>query len=404
MWSAECAIVLGQARWRLPEWGLRISHFPFPILHCPQQVMVRILGIETSCDETAIGIVEDGSSILANVVASSQQFHEAYGGVIPDIAARIHVEVIWQVLEHALTQAASRLEEIDAVAITQGPGLPGALLIGLAFAKGLALAIDRPLIAANHLAAHLYAGEMVAADLEPPYVGLVVSGGHTLLCVAHQDQRFEMLGQTKDDAVGEAFDKVAKLLGLGYPGGPVIDRLSQQGNRAAAAFPRLTAKEGFDFSFSGLKTAVYQYVQKQLGGAGGGGRGTRVGSSAQSSSLASRIPELSPTVGFDDRQIADIAASFQEAAVDILVTKTLRACHRTGLKHVVVGGGVAANSRLRERLCEEGESRKLRVVVPPLQLCADNGAMVAGLAYELLRRGQTSPLTLNADSHLALAG
>jgi len=335
--------------------------------------MVRILGIETSCDETAVAVVDDGKRIASNIVASSQEWHQPYGGVIPDIAARVHVEVIWQVTEEALRQATCRLTDVDAIAVTQGPGLPGALLIGVSFAKGLALSVDRPLIGVDHLAAHLYAAEMATPDLTPPYVGLVVSGGHTLLCVVHPDQRFEVLGETKDDAVGEAFDKVAKLLGLGYPGGPLIDRLSDEGNPAAVAFPRQTAKESFDFSFSGLKTAVYQHVD-----------------------------------GFEDasaqdRQvIADVAASFQEAAVDILVTKTLRACQRTGLKQVVIGGGVAANRRLRAKLTEAAGSRGLRVVAPPVALCVDNGAMVAGLAFELLRRGQVASLAMNADPRLHL--
>ena len=333
--------------------------------------MVRILGIETSCDETAIGIVEDGRTVRASVLASSQQFHAPYGGVVPEIAARVHVEVIWQVLEQALTQAGCQLADVDAVAVTQGPGLPGALVIGVSFAKGLALSLDRPLIGVDHLAAHLYAGMMIDEQLEPPFIGLVVSGGHTLLCVAHPEQRFELLGETKDDAAGEAFDKVATLLGLGYPGGPVIDRLSEEGHPEAMAFPRSRAKDGYDFSFSGLKTAVYQYVHKQTG-------------------------ELSR------QQIADIAASFQEAVVEILIAKTLRACQRTGLKQIVVGGGVAANRRLRQRLTEAGQTRGLRVVCPPIALCVDNGAMVAGLACELLRKGQVAALSLSPDPNLHL--
>ncbi len=366
--------------------------------------MVRILGIETSCDETAMGIVEDGQRILASVIASSQDFHRPYGGVVPEIASRIHVEVIWQVLEEALEQSACQLGDLDAIAVTQGPGLPGALLIGLSFAKGLALALDRPLVGVDHLAAHLYAGQMHEPTLEPPYVGLVVSGGHTLLCVAHPDQRFELLGETKDDAVGEAFDKVAKLLGLGYPGGPVIDRLSEEGNVAAVAFPRSTAKDGFDFSFSGLKTAVYHYVRKQTQEVAGGspavagvGPGGRAG-------LQARGHGLEPSASsFERQQIADIAASFQEAAVEILMAKTLRACQRTGITRLVVGGGVAANRRLRERLTQEGQARGLQVVFPPPQLCVDNGAMVAGLACVLLRSGKVSPLSLNANPNLHLA-
>jgi N6-L-threonylcarbamoyladenine synthase len=340
---------------------------------------MRVLGIETSCDETAIGIVDDGLSIRANVVASSQEFHRPYGGVIPEIAARVHVEVIWQVLEQALAAAECRLDEIDAIAVTQGPGLPGALLVGVAFAKGLALAMERPLVGVDHLAAHLHAGRMAEPTLTFPYVGLVVSGGHSLLCVAHAEQRFELLGETRDDAVGEAFDKVARLLGLGYPGGPVIDRISDEGNRAAVALPRQHGRE-FDFSFSGLKTAVYYYLQKEL----------KIG------------PEPDAAASLERARVADVAASFQEAAVDILVNKTLKACQRTGIASVVIGGGVAANRRLRARLTEDGAARKLRVVCPPLALCVDNGAMVAGLADELLRAGRRDPLTMTIDTHLHL--
>ena len=282
-------------------------------------------------------------------------------------------------------------EEIDAIAVTQGPGLPGALLIGLAFAKGLALALDRPLIPVDHLAAHLYAGEMAEPTLQPPYVGLIVSGGHTLLCVVHPECRYEVLGETKDDAVGEAFDKVAKLLGLGYPGGPVIDRLSDTGNPKQVAFPRSHGKQPLDFSFSGLKTAVYQYVQKATQDSRHKTQGEDAGSS-----LGSRVS------GLESQQIADIAASFQEAAVDVLISKTLKACQRTGVTQIVVGGGVASNRRLRARCAEEAAAKKLRVVFPPPELCVDNGAMVAGIGYPLLQRGRVASLALNSDPNLCL--
>ncbi|MBI4343553.1 MAG: tRNA (adenosine(37)-N6)-threonylcarbamoyltransferase complex transferase subunit TsaD [Candidatus Omnitrophica bacterium] len=353
---------------------------------------VRIVGIETSCDETAIGIVENGRQVLANAVASSLPRHAPYGGVIPEIAARAHVETIWQVLEQALQEAQLPLQALDAVAVTQGPGLPGALVIGLAFAKGLALSLDRPLIPVDHLAAHLYAGEMTAPQLQPPYIGLVVSGGHTLLCVAHDEGRFELLGETKDDAVGEAFDKVAKLLGLGYPGGPAIDRLSEQGQAARVPLPRPGGRAPLDFSFSGLKTAVYREVQKRLSAAAEGSR-----LKAQGDSLEPRALSLEPQV------TADVAASFQEAAVEILVSKTLKACQRTGVSQVVLGGGVAANRRLRERMAEVGAQKKLQVTVPPPPLCVDNGAMVAGLGFPLLQRGRTAPLSIGSEPNRCLA-
>jgi len=349
--------------------------------------VIRLLGIETSCDETAIGIVEDGERIVANVVASSLELHRPYGGVIPEIASRAHVETLWEVLTQALAEAQLAPAQIDAIAVTQGPGLPGALLIGLAFAKGLALALERPLIPVDHLAAHLYAGQMTEPTLDVPYIGLVVSGGHTLLCVAHADCRYELLGETKDDAVGEAFDKVARLLGLGYPGGPVIDQLSEEG-RTTIQFPRSTAKQAFDFSFSGLKTAVYQYVEKI----------------AEGSRLKAEGDRLEPRASSLERsQIADIAASFQEAAVDILVTKTLRACQRTGVTQVVVGGGVASNRRLRVRFADEAAAKKLRVVFPPPKLCVDNGAMVAGIGFPLLQRGRVASLDVPSDPNLCLA-
>ena len=355
---------------------------------------IRILGVETSCDETAIGIVESGRAVLSNAVASSLKLHEPYGGVIPDIAARLHVETVWTVLAQALDDARCSPGDIDAVAVTQGPGLPGALLIGLAFAKGLALALDRPLIPVDHLAAHLYAGEMTDETLAPPYVGLVVSGGHTLLCVAHADCRFDVLGETRDDAVGEAFDKVAKLLGLGYPGGPAIDRLSDEGHAIKDAFPRTHTKGAFDFSFSGLKTAVFQYVQKAAQGSGLGAKSGGPESGAKS-------PER-PLASLERQQIADIAASFQEAAVDMLVTKTLRACQRTGITQIAIGGGVASNRRLRVRFAEEAAAKKLRAVFPPPSLCVDNGAMVAGIGYPLLRQGRVAPLSVNSDPNLCL--
>ena len=353
-----------------------------------ESVRVRVVGIETSCDETAIGIVENGRTILSNAIASSLTLHEPYGGVIPEIAARMHVETIWHVFSRALQDAQVEPAAIDAIAVTHGPGLPGALLIGLAFAKGLALALNRPLIPVDHLAAHLYAGEMTDPSLTPPYVGLVVSGGHTLLCVAHADCRFELLGETKDDAVGEAFDKVAKLLGLGYPGGPIIDRLSEEGTAAAVAFPRTQTKQLFDFSFSGLKTAVYHHVRKSSQDAPQ--RAEEDGADAQGARA-------------DPRWTADIAASFQEAAVDVLVAKTLRACQRTGINRVVVGGGVASNRRLRARFAEEAAAKKLQVVFPPPVLCVDNGAMVAGVGYPLLRLGRVAPLSLASEPNLCLA-
>jgi N6-L-threonylcarbamoyladenine synthase len=357
---------------------------------------IKVLGIETSCDETAIGIVEGGRRLLSNSVASSLELHAPYGGVIPEIAARIHVETIWDVLSHSLGKAGLAIEDIDAVAVTQGPGLPGALLIGVAFAKGLALSLDRPLVPVDHLAAHLYAGELADPTLEPPYIGLVVSGGHTVLCVAHPERRFEVLGESKDDAVGEAFDKVAKLLGLGYPGGPIIDKLSEQGQSKAVPLPKTHTKQPYDFSFSGLKTAVFHYVQKARKAA----HPAATGAPAPEAPASPQPPSggvLSP------EETANVAASFQEAAVDTLIAKTLRACQRTGMRQVVVGGGVASNRRLRTRFQEAAAAQKLRVVFPPPSLCVDNGAMVAGIGFPLLQRGRVASLAMAPDSNLCLA-
>lgn len=354
---------------------------------------MRLIGIETSCDETAIGVVEEGRHILGHAVASSLKQHSPYGGVIPEIAARVHVESIWQVLDAALSEANVCVEDVDAIAVTHGPGLPGALHIGVAFAKGLSLSLDRPLIPVDHLAAHLYAGEMSEPTLQVPYIGLVVSGGHSLLCVVHGEQRFELLGETKDDAVGEAFDKVAKLLGLGYPGGPLIDRLSESGNRKQVVFPRTQTKQPFDFSFSGLKTSVYHYVQKHTT------------ANTSDSQLQSQSDDGTPSASDSEGSfIADVAASFQEAAVDVLVNKTFKAVGRTGIREIVVGGGVAANCRLRERFAEEAASKKCRVVFPPPHLCVDNGIMVAGLGFRLLQQGKIAPLSLRIDPNLCLVG
>lgn len=360
----------------------------------------RILGIETSCDETAIGIVENGRKVLSNIVGTSLDLHRPYGGVIPEIAARVHVETIWQILGQSLIEANVSPESIDAIAITYGPGLPGALMIGLSFAKGLSLSLDRPLIPVDHLAAHLYAGEMSEPDIETPYIGLVVSGGHTLLSVVHNDCRYEVLGETKDDAVGEAFDKVGKLLGLGYPGGPAIDRISDEGQRKSINFPRGNTKQPYDFSFSGLKTSVYHYIQKKTGMA------IKLQRSRKSDAELSGEPGKagpSEKKELDQKSIADIAASFQEAAVDVLVTRSLRACIRTGIRQIVVGGGVASNRRLRKRLTEDAGAKKIRVVFPPPNLCVDNGAMIAGIGYPLLRLGRVAPHSLAIDPNLCLS-
>jgi tRNA N6-adenosine threonylcarbamoyltransferase len=307
---------------------------------------MRILGIETSCDETAAAVVDDGRTVRSSVVASQADLHARYGGVVPEIASRAHVELINDVIAQALLEAGTTLDEVDAVAAVHGPGLAGALLVGVSAAKAIALATGLPYVGVNHHEAHVYAALLEDPSLEPPLVTLVVSGGHTLLIAMDDHGRYRVLGQTVDDAAGEAFDKVARFLGLGYPGGPAIDRLAVQGDPRAVAFPRPMLDDGNDFSFSGLKTAVVQYVRKH--------------------------PDL---------EVADVAASFQAAVVDVLVAKLLRVSGQTGIGTIVIGGGVAANSELRARVLDEGATAGLRVVLPAIDLCTDNAAMVASVAW-----------------------
>jgi N6-L-threonylcarbamoyladenine synthase len=319
-------------------------------------VTVQILGIETSCDETAAAVVDDGRHVRSSVVSSQVDLHARYGGVVPEIASRAHVEIVNDVIGQALLEAGVTLRDIDAIAAVHGPGLAGALLVGVSAAKGIALAIDRPYVGVNHHEAHMYAALLEDPALEPPFVTLVVSGGHTLLIAMEDHGKYRVLGRTVDDAAGEAFDKVARFLGLGYPGGPAIDRISGQGDPAAIPFPRPMLDDGNDFSFSGLKTAVVQYMRKH-----------------------------------PDSEVADVAASFQAAVVDVLATKLLRVADETGMSTVVIGGGVAANSALRARLIEEGKTSGLRVMLPSIGLCTDNAAMVASVAWwRLAADGPTS--------------
>jgi len=335
-----------------------------------------VLGIETSCDETAAAIVEDGVHIRSSVVASQEALHAEYGGVVPEIACRAHLETMVPVVKRCMREAAAAPAQIDAVAVTHRPGLIGALLIGVCSAKALAYSWDRPLVGVNHLHAHLY-GAILSAPAEPelayPLVGLVVSGGHTSLFLTRSPIEHEPLGSTTDDAAGEAFDKVAKVLGLGYPGGPAIDQAAKAGRPDAVAFPRARLKDRpLDFSFSGLKTAVLYHCR------------------GQDRSVRDPAPAL------DAQTVADVAASFQEAVVDVLVDRTLEALRRTGAHGVLLGGGVAANSRLRERLPAAAAAAGAAVCCPPRRLCTDNAAVVAGVAYHQVRAGQRCGLDLDA--------
>ena len=333
---------------------------------------MRILTIETTCDETAAAVVTDELQVLSSVVASQDQLHRRFAGVVPEIAARAHVERILPTIDEALRRAGVELADLSAIAVANTPGLAGSLLVGLVAAKTLAAAANKPLVAINHLQAHIYACRMAAGREVFPCVGLIVSGGHTSLYRCARAIEFEYLGGTIDDAAGEAFDKVAAMLGLSYPGGPAISRAAEGGNPRAYAFPRGLSgeRERLDFSFSGLKTAVRYTI------AGPG----------KPDFAAARLPP---------QQVADIAASFQEAVVDSLVSKSLAALAKTRLQTLCVGGGVAANRLLRERLATATEERGYELFIAPPELCTDNAVMGA-IAFERLRAGMTEPLELDA--------
>ncbi|HWC42360.1 MAG TPA: tRNA (adenosine(37)-N6)-threonylcarbamoyltransferase complex transferase subunit TsaD [Actinomycetota bacterium] len=328
-----------------------------------------VLGIETSCDETGVALVSDGRLVRSNVLADQQTLHARYGGVVPEVASRAHVDLLHPAVEQACALGGTRLPDVDAIAVTVGPGLAGSLLVGVAAAKAYALALDKPLIGVNHLVAHVYANVLDHGSLPLPAVVFVVSGGHTSLLAMDDQGNFRGLGQTIDDAAGEAYDKVARVLGLGYPGGPVIDRLARDGNPEAVRFPRALLDDGSDdFSFSGLKTAVLRHVR-----AAG--------------------PEV---------DVADVAASFQEAVVDVQIAKVVGVAKREGLDTVLLGGGVAANSRLRARLAAEAADLGIRLLVPSPALCTDNGAMVACAGSFALERGERTPLDVGADPNLQI--
>ena len=357
---------------------------------------MRILGIETSCDETSASVVEETGdagrpwAIRSNVVASQVQIHREWGGVVPELASRQHIRDICGVVDRALDEAGARWADLGAVAVTQGPGLVGSLLVGVSFAKAAAAAAGLPLVAVHHLAGHIESLVLQNGELPLPSVVLVVSGGHTSLYLVERVGSYQLLSRTRDDAAGEAYDKVAKLLGLGYPGGPVIDRLAKSGNDRAVALPttRLThadrnapeLKGDLDFSFSGLKTAVLRHVRAHPPSPDGSGA---AGS-------------------FTESEIADIAASFQRVVVTSLIERLFDAARRYGAKSVGVAGGVSANSRLRAELKERGERREMPTFLPSLQLSTDNAAMIAAAGLRKFRAGLTAAFDLNADAALAL--
>ncbi|MDQ3294214.1 MAG: tRNA (adenosine(37)-N6)-threonylcarbamoyltransferase complex transferase subunit TsaD, partial [Actinomycetota bacterium] len=327
----------------------------------PREATV-VLGIETSCDETAAAVVSGAQTVLSSVVSSQIELHARFGGVVPEIASRAHVDLLTPVIAQALVEAGLPDGGVEAVAATVGPGLIGSLLVGVSAAKALALVWDVPFVGVNHLEAHLYAGFLEDPSLELPVVVLLVSGGHTLLIHMEDHGRYRLLGQTIDDAAGEAFDKVARYLGLGYPGGPAIDRVAMDGDPEAIRFPRAMQDESYDFSFSGLKTAVVNHVRRH------------------------------PEVG-----TADVAASFQEAVVDVLVTKAQRAAQAVGAKGMVLGGGVAANSVLRERFLDACTADGMHAFVPSRAMCTDNAAMVAAAGWWRLRSDGPTLLDAGGD-------
>jgi len=324
-----------------------------------------VLGIETSCDETGVGIVKDGSEVLANIVVSSLKIHSKYGGVIPEIASRLQLESIVGVYSAAIKEAKIKPEEIGLIAVTNGPGLPGSLLVGVSFAKALALSLGKPILGINHVHSHIYANILCHRNIKLPCVALVVSGGHTSIFYVKDFSNIHVLGQTQDDACGEAFDKVAKIMGMGYPGGPLIEKLARDGDKHKIKFSCSGTKGDLDFSFSGIKTAVLYYLKD-----------TRPKTKSKN---------------------ANLAASFQESAINVLIKKSLLACKRKNSKQLLIGGGVAANSCLRQKFFSAAREAGIDCFFPKIDLCMDNAAMVGGLAYFLYKHGARDNLYLNTQ-------
>jgi N6-L-threonylcarbamoyladenine synthase len=324
-------------------------------------LLMIILGIETSCDETAAAVVKDGTHVLSSVVASQVDVHHAYGGVVPELASRKHIEAIVPVTGQALDEACITLDGVDALAVTRGPGLVGSLLVGFSFAKACAFSLDKPWVGINHLEGHVHSVFLQGEPPPYPFIALLVSGGHTGIYHVSAPMVVELMGQTRDDAAGEAFDKVSKMLGLGYPGGAVIERFAKNGDPESIRFPRsYLDRTSFDFSFSGIKTAVQRYIAKHPGDG--------------------------------QKRMGDIAAAFQEAVVEVLTDKAIEAARQKGCGHIALVGGVAANSRLRDKLRRDAAQQGLRVHMPPISYCGDNAAMIAAAGYHYLKAGMAAGL------------
>jgi N6-L-threonylcarbamoyladenine synthase len=332
---------------------------------------VLILGIDTSCDDTSASVVEDGTTILSNSISNQSEIHRKYGGIVPELASRKHIEMIWPVVDEALKTAGIQWEDLSGIAVCYGPGLIGSLLVGCSFAKALCYSTGVPLIAVNHLEGHVFSAFLEKNSLSFPFISLIVSGGHTCLYQIDDFGAYRELGRTRDDAAGEAYDKVSKLLGLGYPGGPVIDQLAGKGNPKAIAFPRAYLPDSLDFSFSGLKTAVLNFVKEH------------------------GIENI-------EQRKHDIAASFQAAVVDVLVRKTEWAIKKMHIRKVTLSGGVAANSELRKRMKEMGKEREVELFMPSVSLSTDNAAMIAAAGYYHLKKGDVAGLDLNPQAYLPL--
>jgi N6-L-threonylcarbamoyladenine synthase len=352
--------------------------------------MSIILGIDTSCDDTAASVVENGTKIFSNIVSNQTDIHKKYGGIVPELASRRHVEMIWPVVDEALKASDIKLEDLSCVAVCNGPGLIGSLLVGCSFAKAICYSKGIPLVAVNHLEGHIFSAFLEEPKPSFPFLGLIVSGGHTCIYRVYGFIKYTELGRTRDDAAGEAYDKVAKLLGLQYPGGPIIEKLAQNGNPGAIDFPRAYLPESFDFSFSGIKTAVLNYVKKASIG-------------QQPLVTIQKTNDQCPVTNDQYHSLlADIAASFQASVIDVLVKKTEWAISKEGINRVVLTGGVAANNELRKRMKEMGDKRGAEIFMPSAYLCTDNAAMIASAGYHHFKASNFAGLDLNPQAYLPL--